>query len=141
MPPKKATSTTARKAKPTASPSPAKNTYLLAYNAVSAALWAGVLYKTISISTNEIATAQKSGVLFSGNSGLQGVLKGLGSGRVYGQLENYTRLTQSLAGLEVLHSLLGTLRILSSSLILLNPEGDTNQPFTQASSEHLSSPH
>ncbi|KAJ4362581.1 hypothetical protein N0V83_010675 [Neocucurbitaria cava] len=110
MPPKQSTSTTTRKAKPTASPSPVKNTYLLAYNAVSAALWAGVLYKTVTIGAHEVSTTQKSGVLFSGNSGLNGVLKGLGSGRVYGQLENYTRWTQSLAALEVLHSLLGIVR-------------------------------
>jgi very-long-chain (3R)-3-hydroxyacyl-CoA dehydratase len=110
MAPKQSTSTTSRKAKPSSSSSSVKNAYLLAYNALSAALWAGVLYQTVTLSAHEIGVAQKSGALFSGNRGVQGVLHGLRSGRVFNELENYTRLTQSLAGLEVLHSLLGVVR-------------------------------
>jgi very-long-chain (3R)-3-hydroxyacyl-CoA dehydratase len=84
-----------------------KNTYLLAYNALSAALWAGVLYKTVTIGTNEVSAASKNGWFTSGEPPLGALQKGLGSGKVYDELEEYTRLTQSLAGLEVLHSILG----------------------------------
>jgi very-long-chain (3R)-3-hydroxyacyl-CoA dehydratase len=101
MPPKSSPST-----RKTASSS-LKNTYLLAYNALSAALWAGVLYKTVAIGTNEVSNATKSGWFSIGETPLAALQKGLGSGKVYDELESYTRLTQSLAGLEVLHSLLG----------------------------------
>ncbi|KAH7083522.1 tyrosine phosphatase-like protein [Paraphoma chrysanthemicola] len=90
--------------------SPLKNTYLLAYNAVSAALWAGVLYKTTTIGANEVIAASKNGWFTSGEGPLDALQKGLGSGKVYDELEEYTRLTQSLAGLEVLHSILGIVR-------------------------------
>jgi very-long-chain (3R)-3-hydroxyacyl-CoA dehydratase len=88
--------------------SPIKNTYLLAYNALSAALWAGVLYKTVTIGSNEVNNAGKAGWFTNGEPPLGALQKGLGSGKVYDELEQYTRLTQSLAGLEVLHSLTGT---------------------------------
>jgi very-long-chain (3R)-3-hydroxyacyl-CoA dehydratase len=92
--------------------SPAKNAYLLAYNALSAALWASVLYQTITIGSHEVANARKAGVLFGG--GKQGVLgdvkRGLSSGKVYGELEAYTRGVQTVAGMEVLHSLFGIVR-------------------------------
>lgn len=98
--------TTAAQRRPASSP--AKNTYLIAYNAISAALWAGVLYKTVTIGANEVNNASKNGWITSGEPPLAALQKGLGSGKVYDGLEEYTRLTQSLAGLEVLHSIFGT---------------------------------
>lgn len=92
-------------------PSAAKNAYLLAYNALSAALWAGVLYKTVAIGSHEISLAKKDGWVLSGEGIVGAVQKGLGSGEVYGNLEGYTRVVQSLAGAEVLHSLVGTYTI------------------------------
>lgn len=118
MPPKEASATLPRDQRPPKSrpaSSPVKNTYLLAYNAVSAALWAGVLYKTVTIGTHEIQTARKAGSFF-GRNDLQSAAAGLASGKVFGELEEYTRLVQSLAGLEVLHSLVGTLSIPSFQL-------------------------
>jgi very-long-chain (3R)-3-hydroxyacyl-CoA dehydratase len=97
-----------RSQKPKAPSSPVKNSYLLAYNAVSAALWAGVLYKTLSIGGNEVNQASKNGWIQNGAGPLEAVQMGLSSGKVYGQLEGYTRAVQSVAGLEVLHSLVGT---------------------------------
>jgi very-long-chain (3R)-3-hydroxyacyl-CoA dehydratase len=105
MPPKP--STTPRKPLPPSSP--IKNTYLVAYNALSAALWAGVLYKTVAIGSHEVLAASKSGWISTGEGPLGALQKGLGSGAVYDGLEEYTRITQTLAGLEVLHSLFGTL--------------------------------
>jgi very-long-chain (3R)-3-hydroxyacyl-CoA dehydratase len=104
--------TTARAAapndqKPSRPQSGAKNTYLLAYNAVSAALWAGVLYQTVTVGTHEVNNARKAGMLFGGNGISQAVRRGLGSGKVYDSLESYTRVVQTLAGMEVLHSLFG----------------------------------
>lgn len=110
MAPKQTTSTTTRKAKPVASSSPIKNSYLLAYNALSAALWAGVLYKTVTIGAHEVLSARKASVLGFGKQNGLGGLEALGSGKVFDELETYTRLTQSLAGLEVLHSLVGIVR-------------------------------
>ena len=100
------TTPAARKPAPS---SPVKNAYLLAYNAASAALWAGVLYKTITIGAQEVSAAQKAGSFFgrSDLKGLDAVGTALGNGRVFGELDEYTRLVQSLAGLEVLHSLVG----------------------------------
>lgn len=102
----KPSSAAPRKPKSTAS-SPVKNTYFLAYNTVSAALWAGVLYKTVTIGSEEVINQRKAGQLGFGKQHGLGGLEALGSGKVYGELEQYTRLTQSLALLEVLHSLLG----------------------------------
>ena len=104
MPPKQPTASP-RDQRPLKS-SPVKNAYLLAYNAVSAALWAGVLYNTVKISLHEIETARKAGSFF-GRSDLQSVTAGLASGKVFASLDEYVRLVQSLAGLEVLHSLVG----------------------------------
>lgn len=108
MPPKEAALRDQRPLKSRPGSSPVKNTYLLAYNAVSAALWAGVLYKTVTIGAHEIQTARKAGSFF-GRNDLQSAAAGLASGKVFGELDEYTRLVQSLAGLEVLHSLVGTL--------------------------------
>ena len=108
MPPK-----TSTPRKTTASPSPLKNTYLLAYNALSAALWAGVLYQTVSIGSQEVSNASKDGWITSGEGPFGALQKGLGSGKVYDNLEEYTRMVQSLAGLEVLHSIFGTSLALS----------------------------
>jgi very-long-chain (3R)-3-hydroxyacyl-CoA dehydratase len=86
-----------------------KNTYLLLYNAVSAALWVGVLYNVLTIGLHEVGNARKAGVLFGdGPSFLGAVQRGLGSGKVYKEMESYTRVVQSLAGMEILHSLFGT---------------------------------
>ncbi|KAJ4982831.1 protein tyrosine phosphatase-like protein [Stagonosporopsis vannaccii] len=106
MPPKQATS---RDQRPRPTSSPIKNTYLLAYNAVSAALWAGVLYKTVTIGSQEVQSARKAGSFF-GRNDLQSAAAGLASGKVFAELEEYTRFVQSLAGLEVLHSLVGVVR-------------------------------
>jgi very-long-chain (3R)-3-hydroxyacyl-CoA dehydratase len=106
MPPKPAQTPASRKALPP--PSPLKNTYLLAYNALSAALWAGVLYKTVVTASHSAASASKDGWIKSGAGPIDALQQGLSSGAVYDDLEEYTRLTQSLAGLEVLHSLFGT---------------------------------
>lgn len=64
-----------------------KNQYLISYNAISAALWFGVLGRVLMF----------------------GQYYGVDSGHVYEGSERYTRLTQSLAVLEVLHSATGTL--------------------------------
>lgn len=86
----------------------AKNAYLLAYNAASAALWAGVLYQTVTIGANEVVNAQKAGAFFGSDDWFTATRRGLASGKVYDGLEGYTRTVQTLAGLEVLHSLVGT---------------------------------
>ncbi|KAH9878030.1 hypothetical protein J1614_003247 [Plenodomus biglobosus] len=106
MPPKSSSPPTSKSKSPS---SPAKSSYLLAYNAVSAALWAGVLYQTLAIATHEISSAWKAGNFFGRGSG-NAVLAGLSSGRVFGGLEAYTRWVQTGAGLEVLHSLVGLVR-------------------------------
>lgn len=106
MPPKSSSPPTS---KPKTPSSPAKSSYLLTYNAVSAALWAGVLYQTLAIATHEIRNARKAGTFFGSGSG-NAVLAGLSSGRVFGGLEAYTRWVQTGAGLEVLHSLVGLVR-------------------------------
>ncbi|KAF1957826.1 PTPLA-domain-containing protein [Byssothecium circinans] len=69
-------------------PADLKRQYLLSYNAISAALWFGVLGRV---------------VMFGLHSGLQ-------SGEVYEQSERFTRLSQSLALLEVVHSAVGFVR-------------------------------
>ena len=86
----------------------AKNAYLLAYNAASAALWAGVLYQTVTIGANEVVNAQKAGAFFGSDDWFTATRRGLASGKVYDSLEGYTRTVQTLAGLEVLHTLVGT---------------------------------
>ncbi|CAI6341006.1 unnamed protein product [Periconia digitata] len=68
-----------------------KNQYLISYNAISAALWFGVL----------------------GRVAIHGQYYGLSDGHVYEESERYTRLTQSLAVLEVVHSAIGMLYPLS----------------------------
>lgn len=104
--------TTAKAAAPNdqrpAKQSGAKNAYLLAYNAASAALWAGVLYQTVTIGANEVVNAQKAGAFFGSDDWFTATRRGLASGKVYDGLEGYTRTVQTLAGLEVLHSLVGT---------------------------------
>jgi hypothetical protein len=118
MPPKQAPVKGSSASKPRPASSPVKNAYLLAYNAVSAALWAGVLYKTVTIGAHEVQTARKAGSFF-GRSDFNSVVTGLGSGKVFSELEQYTRLVQSLAGLEVLHSLVGMFSIPLRSLAVL----------------------
>ena len=104
MPPKK----TSPKEGKRAPPSPIKNAYLVGYNALSAALWLGVLSKTLTVATHEIQTGGTKGFFQFGKKNGFGGLEALGSGKVYDELEEYTRLTQTLAGLEVLHSIFGT---------------------------------
>ncbi|KAF2646179.1 PTPLA-domain-containing protein [Massarina eburnea CBS 473.64] len=65
-----------------------KRQYLLGYNAVCAALWFGVLGRVLMFGTTY----------------------GLKSGDVYQESERFTRLSQSLAVLEVLHSAVGIVR-------------------------------
>jgi very-long-chain (3R)-3-hydroxyacyl-CoA dehydratase len=96
--------------KPSRPQSGSKNAYLLAYNAVSAALWAGVLYNVVLIGGHEVGNARKASMLFGGggsNDLVTAVQRGLGSGKVYKEMEAHTRVVQSLAGMEVLHSLFG----------------------------------
>ncbi|KAI0480142.1 PTPLA-domain-containing protein [Xylariaceae sp. FL0804] len=71
---------------PSSSSSPVKNGYLVLYNAVSAALWAVVLGRALA--------AAASG----------------GSAAVYPAVGEFCKWTQTLAGMEVLHSLLGIVR-------------------------------
>lgn len=73
-----------------------------------------MLYKSVTIGAHEVQTARKAGSFF-GRSDLQSVAAGLASGKVFGELEEYTRLVQSLAGLEILHSLVGTLHTSANS--------------------------
>jgi len=73
-----------------ARPSSIKNTYLLTYNLVSTLLWLGVLLRTIRIAGPDPAAVLEHG-----------------SVDVYSKNEEFVRLTQSLAGLEVVHSLFG----------------------------------
>lgn len=68
-------------------PAYVKNQYLISYNAISAALWFGVLGRVLMF----------------------GQYYGLESGHVYEESERYTRLTQSLAVMEVVHSAIGML--------------------------------
>lgn len=97
--------------KPSRPQSGMKNTYLLMYNAVSAALWAGVLYQTVATGAHETSNARKAGLIYGGGSNVvTAVQRGLGSGKVYDSLEPYTRVVQTLAGMEVLHSLFGIVR-------------------------------
>lgn len=112
----------------------AKNAYLLAYNAVSAALWAGVLYQTVSIGGSEVVNAQKAGSFFGTSSWFFATRTGLASGKVYDSLEVYTRMVQSLAGLEVLHSLVGRSYLLACCLSMPEEQVLT---LKQASSAHL----
>jgi len=66
--------------------SSANTQYLIAYNLVSALLWSGVLVRT---------------VLTVGTEGFEGTYPNVGE---------YTKWTQTLAGMEVLHALIGVVR-------------------------------
>lgn len=63
--------------------SPLKRTYLVGYNALSAALWSVVLVRTIQ------------------------TLSSQGPEAVYPTVGEWTKWTQTLAGLEIIHSVLG----------------------------------
>jgi very-long-chain (3R)-3-hydroxyacyl-CoA dehydratase len=102
--------------KPTSAPSSTKNAYLLAYNALSAALWAGVLYRTLTTASAEVGAAGQKG-WFSDETAVGALQKRMASGKVYDELERYTRLTQTLAGMEVVHSLTGEFYFLCISLL------------------------
>ena len=73
--------------KPTTKPpaSPVKNAYLILYNAVSASLWLVVLLRT-------------AGTILGGGDGYTAVFDTTGE---------FCKWTQTLAGMEVLHSLFG----------------------------------
>jgi very-long-chain (3R)-3-hydroxyacyl-CoA dehydratase len=73
-------------AKPRSGPKGLNKIYLLAYNLVSGVLWFSVLSRVLTIGKLE------------GN---------FESGRVYDETEQFARLVQTGAVLEVLHSLLG----------------------------------
>ncbi|CAA9959412.1 hypothetical protein P3342_004408 [Pyrenophora teres f. teres] len=96
--------------RPAKQPSGVKNAYLLAYNALSAALWTGVLAQTLTVGGQEILNAQKAGSFFGSADWFTATKNGLASGKVYDNLEVYTRMVQTLAGMEVLHSLFGIVR-------------------------------
>ena len=66
--------------------SPVKNAYLVLYNAVSASLWLAVLVRT-------------AGTIVGGGDGYTAVFDTTGE---------FCKWTQTLAGMEVLHSLFGT---------------------------------
>ncbi|OQO14479.1 hypothetical protein B0A48_01357 [Cryoendolithus antarcticus] len=72
--------------KPTKIPSSASNGYLILYNAVSAALWANILTQVCVLALGE---------------GYAGVFEGL---------DEFVRVVQTLAGMEVLHSAIGLVR-------------------------------
>ncbi|KAI1413597.1 PTPLA-domain-containing protein [Hypoxylon sp. FL1857] len=76
----------ADKAKPVKKPSPVKNGYLILYNAVSAVLWSVVLSRVVG--TNLASSPQQA----------------------YPVVGEFCKWTQTLAGMEVLHSLLGVVR-------------------------------
>ncbi|KAL1606238.1 hypothetical protein SLS60_003640 [Paraconiothyrium brasiliense] len=65
-----------------------KKQYLISYNAISATLWFGVLARVV----------------------MHAAAEGVENGKVYENLERYTRLVQTGACLEVAHSLLGIVR-------------------------------
>lgn len=79
--------------KPTTKPpaSPIKNAYLILYNAVSASLWLAVMVKTVTT-----------------------IVAGGGPAAVFDTTGEFCKWTQTLAGMEVLHSLLGTCPALTS---------------------------
>lgn len=70
--------------KPVKKSSPIKNAYLILYNAVSAALWLTVLSRVVIVNLNSTPQA------------------------VYPAVGEFCKWTQTLAGMEILHSLLGT---------------------------------
>jgi very-long-chain (3R)-3-hydroxyacyl-CoA dehydratase len=94
----------------------AKNIYLLTYNALSAALWASILYRVFTLGGHEVNNARKAGLLFGKGGGIMGgmgegvIERGLGSGKVYEEMEGWVRGVQTMAGMEVLHSLFGIVR-------------------------------
>jgi very-long-chain (3R)-3-hydroxyacyl-CoA dehydratase len=120
MPPKASSTTAAATTRKTTPNSPLKNTYLLAYNALSAALWAGVLYKTVTLGAHEINAASKNGWIMSGAGPLGAVQKGLSSGKVYDELETYTNgvLTSHIGVVRA--PLLTTLMQVSSRFLLVH---------------------
>lgn len=89
MPPKPAQSTPASAPKPIPG---TKRVYLVAYNAISAALWSVVLVRTAQTALTD------------------------GTEAVYPTVGEWTKWTQTLAGLEIVHSLLGMLPSTSRSL-------------------------
>jgi very-long-chain (3R)-3-hydroxyacyl-CoA dehydratase len=72
-----------------------KRQYLTSYNAISAALWVGVF--------GRVAMFAYHGSLYKGGWFSEGANAG-----VYEASERYTRLSQTVALLEVVHSLVGT---------------------------------
>jgi very-long-chain (3R)-3-hydroxyacyl-CoA dehydratase len=83
MAPPSKQSSQAKQAKPAASP--VKTGYLVLYNAVSAIAWSVVLARTVTVAATE------------------------GWQHVYPRVGEWTKWTQTMAALEILHSLLGML--------------------------------
>ncbi len=81
---KKPAAADAAAAKPASSP--VKNGYLILYNAVSAALWLTVMVRTVAAAVDA---------------------DGGGPASVYDATGEFCKWTQTLAGMEVLHSLFG----------------------------------
>lgn len=75
-----------------------KRTYLVGYNAVSALLWSVVFYRTVLV----LATTQSPEL-------------------VYPAVGEWTKWTQTVAGLEIVHSVLGSLKIVLLFLTLPSP--------------------
>nr|POF14339.1 putative very-long-chain (3r)-3-hydroxyacyl-coa dehydratase [Quercus suber] len=86
----------------TAPPS-ARSLYLIAYNAVSTLLWAVILGRVLMIT-----------LLYGGGArsgfGTQASIDWLGGPNVYRGVGEFAKWTQTLAGLEVLHALIGLVR-------------------------------
>jgi len=88
-----------------------KRQYLISYNAISAALWFGVL--------GRVAMFAYHGSLYKGGWLSAGANEG-----VYEASERYTRLTQTVALLEVAHSLFGILPLHPPGIEKWNAMGD-----------------
>nr|POE74318.1 putative very-long-chain (3r)-3-hydroxyacyl-coa dehydratase [Quercus suber] len=84
-------------------PPSARSLYLIAYNAVSTMLWAVVLGRVVMI------TLLHGGGARSG-FGSQARIDWLGGPNVYRGVGDFAKWTQTLAGLEVVHALIGLVR-------------------------------
>lgn len=103
-------------ASPKRQPSVLNKTYLILYNFASAVAWSVVLGRTVSLLSQ---------------SGPQSVYAGVGE---------WTKWTQTVAAMEILHSLLGTFCDCFSSVLSPNPTANLESSVPQASSALLSSP-
>lgn len=91
-----------------------KKSYLIAYNAVSCALWATILYRTATIAGPDLLG--KSGS--SGKSGIGATLKldlfgeeAKGYQRLFGETGEFVKWAQTAAMMEIVHSLVGECKV------------------------------